>query len=127
YKGRDSTRQVHLEPARNAYTGPLVVLIDVMSLSSAEEFSGAMQAIDRAVIVGERSAGICVVANWTQLPNGATFMYPIEQTQTAGGTVLEGQGVIPNFEVKLDRALLLQGVDSQLEAAVEYIERQASE
>jgi carboxyl-terminal processing protease len=127
YKGRDSTRQVHLEPARNAYTGPLVVLIDVMSLSSAEEFSGAMQAIDRAVIIGERSAGICVVANWTQLPNGATFMYPIEQTQTAGGTVLEGRGVIPDVQVKLDRALLLQGVDSQLEAAVEYIERRVPE
>jgi len=38
---------------------------------------GAMQAIDRAVIVEERSAGICVVANLMQLPNGATFMYPI--------------------------------------------------
>jgi len=36
---------------------------------------GAMQAIDRAVIVGERSAGICVVADLMQLPNGATFMY----------------------------------------------------
>jgi C-terminal peptidase prc len=122
YKGRDSTREVYLEPARDAYTGPLVVLIDVMSLSSAEEFSGAMQAIDRAVIIGERSAGICVVADWMQLPNGATFMYPIEQTRTADGTVLEGRGVIPDVEVALDRALLLQGVDSQLEAAIDYID-----
>jgi carboxyl-terminal processing protease len=92
-----------------------------MSLSSAEEFSGALQAIDRAAIVGERSAGICVVANWMQLPNGATFMYPVEQTRTADGVVLEGRGVIPDVEVALDRALLLQGIDSQLEAAITYI------
>lgn len=126
YKGRDSTREAYLEPARDAYTGPLVVLIDVMSLSSAEEFSGAMQAIDRAVIVGERSAGICVVANWMQLPNGATFMYPVEQTRTADGTVLEGRGVIPDVEVALDRGLLLQGIDSQLEAAIDYITRKST-
>jgi carboxyl-terminal processing protease len=127
YKGRDSTREVYLEPARDAYTGPLVVLIDVMSLSSAEEFSGAMQAIDRAVIVGERSAGICVVADWMQLPNGATFMYPVAQTQTADGMVLEGHGVIPDVEVALDRDLLLEGIDSQLEAAIKQVEQQASE
>lgn len=126
YKGRNSTREAYLEPARDAYTGPLVVLIDVMSLSSAEEFSGAMQAIDRAVIVGERSAGICVVANFMQLPNGATFMYPVEQTRTADGTVLEGRGVIPDVEVTLDRGLLLQGIDSQLEAAIDYITRKST-
>jgi len=126
YKGRNSTREAYLEPARDAYTGPLVVLIDVMSLSSAEEFSGAMQAIDRAVIIGERSAGICVVANWMQLPNGATFMYPVEQTRTADGTVLEGRGVIPDVEVTLDRGLLLQGIDSQLEAAIDYITRKST-
>jgi C-terminal peptidase prc len=126
YKGREGIREVYLEPAKDAYTGPLVVLIDVMSLSSAEEFSGAMQAIDRAAIVGERSAGICVVADLMQLPNGATFMYPIEQTRTADGTVLEGRGVIPGMEVALDRTLLLQGVDSQLETAIDYIEGQGA-
>jgi C-terminal processing protease CtpA/Prc len=52
-------------------------------------------------------------------------MYPVEQTRTADGTVLEGRGVIPDIEVALDRALLLQGVDSQLEAAIQYILQKA--
>lgn len=121
YGGRDSIREVYLEPATDAYTRPLVVLIDVMSLSSAEEFSGAMQAIDRATIVGERSAGICVIADWMQLSNGATFMYPVGRTRVADGTVLEGRGVIPDIPVELDRDLLLQGIDSQLEAAIDYV------
>ena len=103
------------------------MLIDVMSASSAEEFSGALQAIGRAVVVGERSAGICVVMDVMQLPNGAMLIVPVAQTRTADGTVLEGRGVIPDIEVALDRSLLLQGIDSQLEAAIEYIERQGTQ
>ena len=121
YKGRDSTREVYAEPTKTAYAGPLVVLVDVMSASSAEEFAGGLQALGRALIIGERTAGICMVMDAVSLPNGAVFVYPIEQTRTADGTVLEGRGVIPDIEVGLDRALLLQGIDSQLEAAIKHI------
>jgi carboxyl-terminal processing protease len=127
YKGRDSIQEVYLEPVTNDYSDQLVVLIDVMSASSAEEFSGALQAIGRAVIVGERSAGICVVADVVQLSNGAILMYPAAQTRTANGTVLEGQGVIPDVEVILDRESLLQGKDPQLEAAIKAIQNWESE
>jgi carboxyl-terminal processing protease len=122
YERRDGTKEVYLEPAENVYEGLVVVLIDVLSISSAEEFSGGLQAIGRAVIVGERSPGIVVVAEVTQLPNGATFLYPIERTMTADGSVLEGNGVTPDIEVAVDRSLLLQGIDAQLEAAVRHIE-----
>ncbi len=122
YIGRDSIQEVYLEPFPNAYSGPLVVLIDVMSASSAEEFSGALQTIGRAEVVGERSAGICVVAEVIQLSNGAVLMYPAAQTRTADGTVLEGRGVIPDVEILLDRETLLQGKDPQLEAAIEAIQ-----
>jgi carboxyl-terminal processing protease len=125
YKRRDSVQEVVLEPAQDAYGGPLVVLIDVMSASSAEEFSGALQAIGRAVVVGERSAGICVVMDVMQLPNGAVLMVPVAQTRTADGSVLEGNGVTPDIEVALDRSLLLQGIDSQLEAAIGCVKNEA--
>jgi len=121
YKERDSVQEVYLGPAGNAYGGPLVVIIDVMSASSAEEFSGALQAIGRAVVVGERSAGICVVADTVELPNGAVLMYPYGETRTADGTVLEGRGVIPDIEVSLDRASLLEGRDPQLETAIQAV------
>ena len=126
YKLRDSIEEVYLEPVQDAYGGPLVVLIDVMSASSAEEFSGALQAIGRAVVVGERSAGVCVRMEVKQLPNGALLMVPFAQTRTADGSVLEGNGVTPDIEVALDRDLLLQGIDSQLEAAIDYVEGQGA-
>ena len=116
--------EAYTDPPANPYLGPVVVLVDVLSGSSSEEFSGAMQANQRAIIIGERTSGSDLVANITVLPNGAIFLYPLAQTQTADGTVIEGRGVIPDIEVSLDRQKLLGGVDSQLEAAIEYIESQ---
>jgi C-terminal processing protease CtpA/Prc len=86
-----------------------------------------MQAIGRATIVGERTPGNCLVAGVKQLANGATLVYPIMQSRTPDDRVLEGNGVIPDIQVELDRELLLQGIDSQLEEAIETIERQGTQ
>ena len=122
YQGRDKLTEVYVEPADCVYEGPVVVLVDHMSISSAEEFSGGLKAIKRATIVGERTPGVVVTCNFEKLPNGATFIYPTNWTITADGTVLEGHGVIPDIEIALDRHELLQGKDSQLEAAVKFLE-----
>ena len=121
YQGRDKTQEAYLEPADIVYEGPVVVVVDHLSVSSAEEFSGGLKAIKRATIVGERTPGVVVTANFEKLPNGSTFVYPKAWTITADGTVLEGHGVIPDIEVTLDRKKLLQGKDSQIEAAVRFI------
>ena len=121
YQGRGKTREAYLEPADIVYEGPVVVMVDHLSVSSAEEFSGGLKAIKRATIIGERTPGVVVTANFEKLPNGATFMYPKAWTITADETVLEGHGVLPDIEITLDRNELLQGKDSQLEAAVRFI------
>jgi len=121
YQGIDKTQEAYLEPADSVYKGPVVVMVDHLSVSSAEEFSGGLKAIKRATIVGERTPGVVVTADFEKLPNGATFVYPKAWTITADGTVLEGHGVVPDIEMALDRNELLQGKDSQLEAAVRFI------
>jgi C-terminal processing protease CtpA/Prc len=52
-------------------------------------------------------------------------MYPVAQLTTPDGTVLEGNGVVPDIEAALDRDMLLKGIDSQLDSAVRYIETSA--
>jgi carboxyl-terminal processing protease len=121
YQGKDKLTEVYLEPVDCAYEGPVVVLVDYLSVSSAEEFSGGLKAIKRATIIGQQTPGVVVTANLEKLPNGATFMYPKAWTITADGTVLEGHGVIPDIEIALDRNELLQGKDSQLEVAVRFL------
>ncbi|MEA3441251.1 MAG: S41 family peptidase [Chloroflexota bacterium] len=119
--------ETYTDPPANPCLGPVVVLVDELSASSCEEFSGAMQANKRAVIVGGRTSGSDLVGDIIILPDGATFLYPIAQTQTADGRVIEDNGIIPDIEVELDRQQLLQGIDSQLEAAIEYIASQMEE
>jgi carboxyl-terminal processing protease len=106
---------------KNAYAGPLVILIDALSYSGSEFFSSGMQAIGRAVIIGERSPGGASVGNLKSLPNGAILVYPVAELLTPDGKVVEGNGVIPDINVVLERSQLLAGVDAQLQAAIDYI------
>jgi len=121
YQYRDHLEETFLDPVPNAYPGEVVILVDEHSASSSEEFAGSLQALGRATIVGSQTPGVCLTANIVPLPNGAVLVYPFSQSQTPNGRVLENNGVIPDISVTLDREQLLQGVDTQLEAAIEYV------
>ena len=121
WKFRNQRVEYSFDSARGAYLGPVVILIDVRSTSSSEYFAGSMQSLHRAVIVGERSPGYLLITNWKKLLNGASLMYAFAQPIMPDGKVIEGNGVVPDIEVRLNREALLEGKDSQLEAAVNYI------
>jgi len=120
---RNGETKVFFDPADDAFKGPLVLLIDPLSGSASELFASGLQAIGRAVVVGERSPGSVMEMDTMIFPNGAIFMYPVAQMVTPNGIVLEGHGVVPDIEVGLDREMLLKGIDSQLDSAIRYIEK----
>jgi C-terminal processing protease CtpA/Prc len=105
----------------SVYAGPVVTLIDALSYSCSEWFASGMQATGRAMIIGERSPGGTTGMNARTLPNGAILGYPVGQLLAADGRVLEGYGVIPDIAVSLDRGQLLEGIDAQLQAGIDYI------
>jgi carboxyl-terminal processing protease len=121
FRYRDRTEEVVVKPSEKTYDGPVVVMIDALNASASERFSGCIQSIGRAVIIGERSSGSVGPSDVKKLPNGASFMYLIAQSLTPDGKVLEGQGVIPDITVGLNRQALLRGHDTQLERAMDYI------
>jgi carboxyl-terminal processing protease len=125
YQYRDHLEEGYLDPVPNAYPGAVVILVDEYSASSSEEFAGSLQALGRATIVGSQTPGVCLVMNIETLPYGTILAYPIAQSQTSDGRVLEDNGVVPDIEVALDRQQLLQGRDAQLEAALNYLEQEA--
>lgn len=114
--------QIPSFPQRSSYGGPIVVLIDRLSGSTAEVMAAALQESGRALIVGERSAGEVLGANIIKLPTGALFEYARAGFKTAQGATLEGKGVTPDIEKKLDRISLLKGEDNQLQEAIRQIE-----
>jgi len=118
---RDDTIEKNLTPSKHPYKNPVVVLIDVTSMSSSEHFAACLRAIGRATIVGECSPGYLLGANWIKLPNGLSFMHSVLQPVPHDGYIVENNGVKPDLEIGLNRSHLLKGRDNQLEAAVEYI------
>ena len=121
FRFREKIVEKTLNPSKNPYQKPVIVLIDVTSMSCSEHFAACLQAIGRAVIVGERSPGYLLGAKWIKLPNGSSFMHTFLQPIPFGGRIVEGNGVNPDIDVMLNRDELLMGRDSQLEAAITHI------
>jgi carboxyl-terminal processing protease len=123
YQYRTEAETAYLDTVPNAYPGQVVILVDEMSASSSEEFAGSLQALGRATIIGTQTPGSCLVMNIELLPQDALLIYPFGQSQTPDGRILEDNGVVPDIEVVLDRDSLLQGKDTQLEAALAFLDQ----
>jgi len=114
-----------VRPAERTFHGPLALVVDATTSSSSEVFAGGLQAVGRAHVVGETTAGAVLPATTRLLPSGDALLYAIADFQTADGTVLEGRGVEPDHAVELRRSELLDGRDAQLEAALAWIAGEA--
>jgi carboxyl-terminal processing protease len=104
------------------FGGPVAILMDALSGSASECFSGGMQSIGRAKVFGQTSMGQALPAQFTKLPNGDVLIHAFGDFVTADGTRLEGRGVIPDVAVPLTREDLLAGRDRPLEAALAWID-----
>ena len=107
-----------VEGSRDAYTGPVVIIVDAQSASASELFSGTMQAAGRAKIVGEPSCG-CLLGflGYAHVPGGADLAYSEVGFVLSNGKRIEGEGVIPDVPVPATLADLRMSRDRALEEA----------
>ena len=121
---RTATLNFIINPRAGAYAGPVAVLVDGSSASTAEIFAGGLKDLGRARIFGTRTAGAALPSVIGKLPNGDGFQYAIANYISEGGQALEANGVAPDVEVKLTREGLLAGHDAVLDAALDWIRKQ---
>lgn len=103
------------------YAGPLAILVDAMTASTSEIFAAGMQAIGRARVFGELTAGQALPALASKLPNGDVLMHAIADYLVVDGSRIEGRGVIPDEVVPLTIGDLAAGRDAPLQAALNWI------
>ena len=123
---RSATLNFVVNPRLGAYSGPLAILVDGLSASTAEIFAGGLQDLGRARVFGTRTAAAALPSIITRLPNGDGFQYAVANYVSASGRPLEANGVIPDAEVRSTRETLLTGRDAVLDAALDWIRAQKS-
>ena len=121
---RGLTLKFVIFPRPEPFRGPLAVLVDGCSASTAEILAGGLKDIHRARLFGTRTAAAALPSVIERLPNGDGFQYAIANYISQGGKPLEGIGAIPDEEVRVTRRQLLAGKDPALDAAVAWIQTQ---
>jgi carboxyl-terminal processing protease len=121
---RTNTLRFVINPRANVYRGPVAILVDGLSGSSAEIFAGGVQGLPRIRIIGSPTIGATLPSAAVRLPNGDGFQYAFASYTSRNGVELEGKGVIPDAEVRPTRQALLEGRDPIIETAIDWIQSQ---
>jgi len=80
-----------------AYPGPLAVLVNRLSASASEIFSGAIQDYERGVIIGERTFGKGTVQTVVRLENDGQLNATMAKFYRITGESVQHRGVIPDI------------------------------
>lgn len=99
--GRDPDKIEREFATRNgSYTDfPLIVLINEGSASAAEIVTGALQDLQRALVMGTRSFGKGSVQTLIPLPDGSGLKFTIARYYTPNDRSIQAKGIIPDIFV----------------------------
>lgn len=100
---------------------PMVVLINQNSASASEIVTGALLVHKRATIIGKTSYGKGSVQIQPELSNGGAVSVTIARWYMPDGTLIHGVGIKPDIEVEYTAEDFENGIDPQLDAAIEFL------
>jgi carboxyl-terminal processing protease len=122
---RSRDDELWAEPASNPYLGPLVILVNSNSASSAEMVARVAQLEGRGVVVGDRTAGAVRTSLRRQhtVGFGRVWVYgasiSVSDVLMSDGAPLENIGVVPDVPVLPIPTDIRDGRDPQMERALE--------
>tara|TARA_A100001037_G_scaffold306549_1_gene352584 strand:+ start:6277 stop:7506 length:1230 start_codon:yes stop_codon:yes gene_type:complete len=79
---------------------PMVILVNEFSASGSEVLAGALQDLDRTIVIGETTFGKGSVGIQRPLSNDGGIYYTVARWYTPKGRVIEGNGLEPDVIVK---------------------------
>ncbi len=101
----------------------LVVLIDGGSASASEILAGALHEQGVATLVGVQSYGKGSVQELVDITPDTSLKVTIAKWLTPNGNSISHQGITPDVVVKLDETEFLKGNDTQINKAIEILDK----
>lgn len=93
---------------------PLVVVLDENSASASEAFAGAIQDLDRGMVIGQQSYGKGSAQKIWDINDGSAFKFTIAHYHTPSGRKIESNH--KDKEVELDESLKLSAGPKSVES-----------
>ena len=100
-KTRSGEKSEFLTSGENAFTPPMIVLVNQGSASASEIVAGALKDWNRAVILGTQTFGKGSVQTVIPLSGGAGLRLTTAKYYTPKGTSIQNTGITPDIVVKL--------------------------
>jgi tricorn protease len=122
FRQREGGEGIVLRSSDRKWTRPVVLLINNRSFSDAEIFPSAFRTLGLGKLVGEPTGGFVIGTHSVPLIDGSEFRIPRTGVFNAKGVNMEKQGVQPDVLVEPHPDQLFQGIDVQLDKAVEVLQ-----
>jgi carboxyl-terminal processing protease len=120
---KDGEEQAYRVSGGATFEEPQVVLlVDGGTASASEIVAGALQDHQRATLIGQKTYGKGSVQQVFDLSDGSSVHITSAKFLTPNRRQIDGQGLMPDFEVVITDDDRTEGRDTQLERAIEYLE-----
>jgi carboxyl-terminal processing protease len=103
---------------------PVVILINKGSASASEILAGALSVYKDTKLIGEKSFGKGTVQSLEELSDGSTLKITIANWLLPDGTIIEGNGLEPDFQIQISQEEIEAGKDPQLNKAIEILKQE---
>ena len=99
----------------------MAVLVNEYSASASEILAGAIKDYEKGVLVGTTTFGKGIVQRIIPFSDGTAVKLTVSKYYTPNGVNIHGTGIDPDVEIEYDPEAAENGVDNQLDKALEII------
>lgn len=118
---KDGNRVDYDCDGKNEFELPMVVLVNGYSASASEILAGAIKDYDKGILVGTTTFGKGIVQRIIPFSDGTAVKLTVSKYYTPNGVNIHGTGIDPDVEIEYDAEAAKEGVDNQLEKALELV------
>ena len=105
----------------------MVVLVNQYSASASEILAGAIKDYNKGTLIGTTTYGKGIVQRIIRLDDSTAIKLTVSAYFTPSGKNIHGTGIEPDIELEYDYdAYEAEGIDNQVEKAIEILEGKIS-